>query len=85
MKIVEAILDCGDWRGLAWYLERSDPEQWGRSEPRRIIVEYQPQPPAQGVVLVSEETHWLKEPVPLNAILPRTVPVASNGGNGAGE
>ena len=79
MKIVESILDCGDWRGLAWYLERSDPEQWGRAEARRIVVEYQPPPPAQGVVPVASETHWFKTPIPTAELWRR------NGGNGADE
>jgi hypothetical protein len=78
MRLVETILDCGDWRALSWYLERSDPESWARSEPRRIIVESQPPPPAQGIVPVSETTHWFKEPIPVALF-------RSNGGNGADE
>src|SRR5439155_25503606 len=39
MKIVESILDSDDWRAKAWYLERADPEQWGRTMPRVIIIE----------------------------------------------
>src|SRR5947207_889749 len=49
MRIVDSILADKDWRSKAWFLERTAPEEWGRSEARKIIIEYQPQPPAQGV------------------------------------
>lgn len=79
MKIVESILDCGDWRALSWYLERSDPESWARSQPREIVIAYQPPPPAQGVVPVSEETRWFKVPIPVARYQ------RSDGGNGVDE
>src|SRR5438552_10597116 len=42
VRIAESILDSQDWRAKAWYLERTDPEQYARTEERQIVI----QPPA---------------------------------------
>jgi hypothetical protein len=39
MRLVESILEDKDWRGKAWYLERTDPAQFGRSQDRPLPVE----------------------------------------------
>ena len=37
-RIAESILDSDDWRAKAWYLERTDPEQYARTEERQIVI-----------------------------------------------
>ncbi len=39
VRIAESILDSGDWRAKAWYLERTDPEQYARTEERQIVIQ----------------------------------------------
>jgi len=39
-RIAESILDSDDWRAKAWYLERTDPEQYARTEERQIIIQW---------------------------------------------
>ncbi|HEU5312784.1 MAG TPA: hypothetical protein VFU08_03085 [Candidatus Udaeobacter sp.] len=41
MRIVDSILDDRDWRGKAWYLERTAPDEFGRVAEREL-------PAAQG-------------------------------------
>ena len=38
-RIAESILDSNDWRAKAWYLERTDPEQYARPEDRKIVIQ----------------------------------------------
>jgi hypothetical protein len=35
-------LDSDDWRAKAWYLERTDPEQYARTEERQIVIQPPP-------------------------------------------
>jgi hypothetical protein len=39
MRIVESILDSGDWKALSWYLSVTDPEQFARTSERQIVVQ----------------------------------------------
>ena len=39
VRIADSILDSDDWRAKAWYLERTDPEQYARTEERQIVVQ----------------------------------------------
>jgi hypothetical protein len=39
VRIAESILDSDDWRAKAWYLERTDPEQYARTAERQIIIQ----------------------------------------------
>jgi hypothetical protein len=39
MRIVESILDSGDWKALSWYLSVTDPEQFARTAERQIVVQ----------------------------------------------
>ena len=41
-RIVESILDSGDWKGLSWYLSVTDPEQFARTAERQIVVQPPP-------------------------------------------
>lgn len=41
-RIAESILDSDDWRAKAWYLERTDPEQYARTEERQIVIQRPP-------------------------------------------
>ncbi len=36
------IMDSDDWRAKAWYLERTDPEQYARTEERPIVIQSPP-------------------------------------------
>jgi hypothetical protein len=38
-RIAESILDSDDWRAKAWYLERTDPEQYARTGERQIVIQ----------------------------------------------
>src|SRR5438552_13281441 len=42
IKIVESILEAADWRARAWYLERTDPEQFARVAERQIVIQPPP-------------------------------------------
>lgn len=39
IRIVQSILDSRDWRAQAWYLERTDPAEFGRVAERPIPVD----------------------------------------------
>jgi hypothetical protein len=41
-RIAELILDSNDWRSKAWYLERTDPEQYARTGERQIVIQRPP-------------------------------------------
>jgi hypothetical protein len=38
-RIAESILDADDWKSKAWYLERTDPEQYARTAERPIVIQ----------------------------------------------
>ena len=55
MKIVDSILKSADWRARAWYLERTDPEQYARSAERPIPVDLsQPVAPVECHIIVRQ-------------------------------
>src|SRR6266480_189030 len=66
IKIVDSILKAGDWRARAWYLERTDPEQYARVAERPLPVDLtQPVAPVECHIIVKEiggeEQRALKE------------------------
>ena len=53
MRIVESILGSRDWRAQAWYLERTDSEQFARVAERPIPVDLaQPAEPLTCEIIV---------------------------------
>ena len=57
VRIVESILDSEDWRAKAWYLERTDPEEFARVAERPIPVDLaQPVAPLECRIIVKEMT-----------------------------
>lgn len=58
VRIAESILDSDDWRAKAWYLERTDPEQYARTAERQIII--QPPPVRDDTVNYGEAAATLR-------------------------
>jgi hypothetical protein len=87
VQIVERILKSPDWRALSWYLERTDPEQYGRVAERQLAVSAQPpvELPELHIIVkgISEEDRTAaaelmghSEPPPVKK---QNAPIGSNG------
>ena len=69
VRIVDSILADKDWRSKAWYLERTAPGEFARTEPRTVVIERPPPTPPERETLPQGMERWLTpkgEGIPLN-------------------
>jgi hypothetical protein len=52
--LVESIITDKDWRGKAWYLERTHPEDFGQVAHRVLVREVPQQPVTTPIITVKE-------------------------------
>ena len=60
VRIVRSILDCPDWRGKLEILARVFPDEYGRTEPRVIVIQQTPPPPIPPPI-TSVRREWTKD------------------------
>jgi hypothetical protein len=76
IKLVKEVkrLSADDWRGWAWLAERMFPNEFGRSEPRTILIE---RPPAPAIILSPEpqknrekntSVEWIDREIPFSQV-----------------
>jgi hypothetical protein len=94
IKLVKEIkrCSCDDWRGWAWLAERMFPGEFGRSEPRTIVIERPPTPPIVPVLQTEKDrekittVEWIGREIPFSqAQLRYLATLKSHPPNGNGE